>query len=40
MGTGGKFDSAQMEKKLYSAVYPPNNAETVVWVGGNFPALI
>lgn len=30
MITGGNFDSVQMEKKLYSVVHPPADAEAVV----------
>lgn len=39
MVTAGNFDSVQMEK-LCSVVYPPNDAEIVVWAGGNIPAVI
>lgn len=30
MVTGDNFDPIQVEKQLYSVVYPPNVAETVV----------
>lgn len=39
MVTGDNFDPIEVEKQLYSVVYPPNVAETVVWVGGNIPDL-
>lgn len=39
MVTAGNFDSVQMEK-FCSVVYPPNDAEIVVWADWNIPALI
>lgn len=40
MVTASNFDLVQMEKKFCNVVYPPNDAEIVVWAGGNIPGLL